>query len=122
MAAEALTSELPDGEQQYPELEDDDWDGELEAYGEIESTWPTGDHDDGLSNQSTVTLSSSTSNPKRSRDDVEAGDGEEAEHLQNGSPGMFRCFVTACSETEKSYTYRVETATNSLTISYRSPF
>ena len=84
-----------------PELEDDDWDGELEADGEIESTWPSGDHDDDLSNQSTVTLASSTSNSKRPRDDDEAGDGEEAQYLQNGSPGMVRCFITPCSGTEK---------------------
>ncbi|KAF7983053.1 hypothetical protein HWV62_23943 [Athelia sp. TMB] len=65
-------------EPEYPELEDDpEWDDDLDAEGEIDTTWAA-DNDDGDSNESTVTLSSTATVPKRTYDEFDSDVDEDS--------------------------------------------
>jgi hypothetical protein len=89
--AETSTSpqKVPELELEYPDLEDDnEWDDELDADGEVDNAWPV-DHDDGVSNQSSATLSSTTSIAKRVYDELDSeqdGD-DDSNSPPNHSPG-----------------------------------
>ena len=80
---------FPELELEYPDLEDDnEWDDELDADGEVDNAWPV-DHDDGVSNQSSATLSSTTSIAKRVYDELDSeqdGD-DDSNSPPNHSPG-----------------------------------
>jgi len=71
----------------YPNLHDDcEWDDDLDAEGEIDATWSL-DHDDGVSNQSSTTLSSTVSITKRGYDELDSeADGDYAHSPHNNSP------------------------------------
>jgi len=92
--AETLTSpqKFPELELEYPDLEDDnEWDDELDADGEVDNAWPV-DHDDGVSNQSSATLSSTTSIAKRVYDELDSeqdGD-DDSNSPPNHSPELKR--------------------------------
>lgn len=90
--AETSTSESrerQEQDQEYPELPDDaEWDDDLDGEGDIDEDW-TADPDDGVSNQSSATLSSIASSSKRGYDEIDSdneNDGGEPSP-QNTSPG-----------------------------------
>jgi hypothetical protein len=90
--AETSTSESrerQEQDQEYPELPDDaEWDDDLDGEGDIDEDW-IADPDDGVSNQSSATLSSIASSSKRGYDEIDSdneNDGGEPSP-QNTSPG-----------------------------------
>jgi hypothetical protein len=84
------SQEHQEQDQEYPELPelpDAEWDDDLDGEGDIDEDW-TADPDDGVSNQSSATLSSIASSSKRGHDEIDSdneNDGGEPSP-QNTSP------------------------------------
>jgi hypothetical protein len=92
-SSNAKPKEKSDGGETSPVLEEewDDWDDELDADGEADEEWL--DPGDAVSNESSVTLSSSSSS-KRGHDEVDPEEGELDSRTPQSSPGMFQIYVT----------------------------